>query len=210
MLTGERNLFVGWVGGKLTQFQKESPNDDATVMAKLVDLGSLLGDESASNSWTHALATAGNPTGVLKMMNDGDAVFQKASDILGLPYADFLPQGKQFQADVEKSGNELVAISMPAIMRAKTKEFREQITLAMLRAAIAYKTHGDAGFHSVNDPGGSGAFQSSRFIFAGVDRGFKLTSAFSWEGHPETMIFVETAGPGFKCYGPHAGEPLSK
>jgi hypothetical protein len=70
--------------------------------------------------------------------------------------------------------------------------------------------HGQEGLRDVSDPFGQGPFQFERFSFEGVDRGFKLTSAYIDRGSPEAMIFVETDGAPFFCYGPKVGQPLSK
>jgi hypothetical protein len=80
----------------------------------------------------------------------------------------------------------------------------------MFHAAVAYKSRGLPGLNSVNDPFGQGPFRFERFSLEGVDRGFKLTSAYTGSGFPEALIFVEVEGKPLRCDGPSIGTALSK
>ena len=92
-------------------------------------------------------------------------------------------------------------------LNSRAKEFRIQVMLAMVRAAIAYKLHGEQGLQSVTDPCGSGPFAFERFVFQGVDRGFQLKSPFCPErSYQQALIFVEKEGPSFLVDGPRAGQ----
>jgi hypothetical protein len=92
-------------------------------------------------------------------------------------------------------------------MKARQREFKVQVWLAMLHTATEYKLHGDPGLLTVADPCGQGPFAFQRFVLEGVDRGFQLKSSFEGSGFTETMIFVEKQGPPFFLDGPHVGEP---
>lgn len=212
ILTGEKTGFHDWFKTKIVQWQKENPGDDAKVMAKLRDLFQA-GDEGADRRqrdlWQAVTKVANTSDAVLKLIQDQDGIHERAAAIMALPHPAFEAQEKQFQADLDKSANPLTAILFPAIAKARPKEFRTQIKLAMLHAAVAYKTNAVDGFNSVTDPCGEGPFHFDRFIFEGADRGFRLTSAYNGNGYPETMIFVETDGTPFVCDGVKAGQPLS-
>jgi len=70
--------------------------------------------------------------------------------------------------------------------------------LAMLNAAVEYKLHGEAGLKSVADPVGNGFIRGwETFSFEGVERGFKLTSAYTATGLRRSDDFVEKDGPPF-------------
>jgi hypothetical protein len=210
IITGEKPCFVEWLERKIVQWQAENPGDDAKVMANVRDLGPDMNDDSGTNQWEKVMTAAGTSAGLLKLVRDDEARCDKASEIMALPHGAFEEQAKQFQKDNEKDGNPLVMLTMPSVLKARGKEFRTQAKLAMIHAAVAYKTHGEDSFRSVSDPLGQGSFQFERFVFEGVDRGFKLTSTYTGNGYPEAMIFVETDGTPFVCDGAKAGQPLSK
>jgi hypothetical protein len=92
----------------------------------------------------------------------------------------------------------LVSAAFPnSFQPAHVKEFRSQVQLEMVRAAVEYKLHGESGLKSVMDPLGKGPFAFQRFVFEGVDRGFELTSAYAGLGYPCALIFVEKEGTPF-------------
>jgi hypothetical protein len=91
-------------------------------------------------------------------------------------------------------------------MKARQREFKVQVWLAMLHTAAEYKLHGDPGLLTVADPCGQGPFAFQRFVLDEVDRGFQLKSSFEGSGFIETMIFMEKQGTPFFLDGPHAGE----
>ena len=74
------------------------------------------------------------------------------------------------------------------------REFATLTDQAMVRAAVEYRLHGEAGLKSVSDPFGNGPFTFQRFVFEGVDRGFELKSAYAGLGYPCALIFVEKHG----------------
>lgn len=209
-ILGEKKCHDVWINREILQLRKENPGDDAKVMAKLREVfGSITGEPGKTNQWEAVIMAAGTSEGVLKLFKEQEATYQRAAEILALPHPAFEEQAIQFQAEIEKA-NPLAALTFPAILKARPKEFRTEAKLAMFHAAVAYKLHGEEGFRSVNDPFGQGPFQFERFVFEGVNRGFKLTSAYAGNGYPETLIFVESDGTPFKCDGPKAGQPLDK
>jgi len=103
-----------------------------------------------------------------------------------------------------------VSIGFPAFEKARHREFVIMVKLAMVRAAVEHRLHGDAGLQSVTDPCGQGPFTFERFLFNGVDRGFELKSSYSPGGFPEVLIFSEKNGPPFFIDGQRAGQALPK
>ncbi len=211
VLTGEKGCFEAWLERRIIQWQKENPGDDAQVMAKLRELfKGVLADSESTNQYVAVLDKAGTSDGLLKMVHDEEVYYDKGAEVLSLPPSEFENQAKQLRAEVDKSDNPLLALTFPAILKARPKEFRTQAKFAMFHAAVEYKLRDMEGLRNVNDPLGQGPFQYERFVFEGVDRGFKLTSTYSGNGYPETLIFVESEGTPFLCDGPKAGQPLSK
>ncbi len=127
-----------------------------------------------------------------------------------MPRPEYETQLQQFKADLQQSPNPYFSRTLPLWEQARHREFKAQVFLAMVRAAVQYKLHGQAGFQTVLDPYGQGPFIFQRFVFEGVDRGFQLTSACTLSGWPEVMIFVEKEGPGFWVNGRpgHVGHSL--
>ena len=98
---------------------------------------------------------------------------------------------KQFSAEIENSANPLVPLAFPAFDKCRKKEFSILATLAMVRAAVEYKLHGEQAFQAVTDPCSNGPFTFERFTFEGIDRGFQLKSAYAGRGFQESLIFAE-------------------
>jgi hypothetical protein len=136
-------------------------------------------------------------------------MYVRLARIAALPEPEFEDQIKLFYADVQASSNPLFHQLFPALEKARAKELAILAELAMVRAAVEYKLHGEAGLERVMDPFGNGPFEFHRFVFEGVDRGFELKSAYAGRGFPEMMIFVEQDGPPFYVNGRNAGKAVS-
>jgi hypothetical protein len=210
--SAEKDCFHGWLEKKIARWRIEHQGDEAKVMADLHALfHSMSSDTEATNDWDRSLMAIKSSGEVLDLLREEEAVYQKAADILALPPGQFEEQAGPFRTQVEQSPNPFVKLTFPAILNAGKKQFRADARLALCRAAIAYKLRGEDGLRSVRDPFGQGPLQFERFVFQGVDRGFKLSSAYKENGLPEALIFVEKEGPPFYLDGAaRLGQPLSK
>jgi hypothetical protein len=209
----EKLFFHDWLVRKVTELKAESAGDEAKAMAAIHKLVVPLegGDEADKANrpdvWTRVLtASGGTSDGFLNLLNRQSQNFERLAAIASLPYAEFESQMAAFTAEIGKSTDPF--LFLPALEKARSREFRIEATLAMVQAAVEYKLHGEAGLQSVNDPCGQGPFGFERFTFNGVDRGFKLTSAFNMGGNKAVLIFAEGNGPAFRVDGPHVGEAL--
>src|SRR4029077_8676453 len=217
-IPGEKTSFLDWFENKILELQKDNPGNDAKVMAgisKLVD--SFQGpEESPSNkpevrySDEIARAAGGASEGVLKLLHDEVALYERLAQVVALPLREYEEQMRPLLAQIQGTSNPLVKMTFPAFEKCRQKEFAVKAAAAMVQAAIEYKLRGDAGFQSVVDPCGDGPFGFQRFIFEGVDRGFQLKSAYAGRGLPETLIFVEKDGTPFYGNGQKAGQPVPK
>ncbi len=207
-ITTEQSLGRGWMVDRIMALQKEHPGDDAKVMAEFLgEMGQS--EEGQTDVWAPLVKAAGGTSdGLLKLLRDEEQYYNRLAVIMALPEPEYDVQVKDFTAEVHNSTNLLVRMIFPAFEKSRPKEFMTIAELAMMRAAAEYKLHGEDGLKSVMDPFGNGPFHYERFVFQGVDRGFKLTSAYSGLGYPEAQIFVETDGPPFLLDGPHAGQAL--
>jgi hypothetical protein len=160
-----------------------------------------------TNSWPRlSHAAGGTSDGVLKLLHDREQLYNEMEALCSLPYRDFQKQLKELSAHVENSDNPFSSASLPAFGRSRIREFRILAELAMVRAAIEYKLHGEPGLKSVTDPCGEGPFALKRFVFEGKDRGFELKSAYEDGGARFALIFVDQDGPPFYVDGPRVGQ----
>jgi hypothetical protein len=207
----ERFFGGHWLRGQVEELQNEHPGDDAAVMKEVQRLVFNVGSEGETNYWQNLTNAAGDTVdGLLKMTLQSELFAEHLSHIVTLPHGEFEERFKQYSDDVKKSGNFLTADSLNAWPGSRRREFTVQAELAMMRAAIEYKLHGDAGLKNVQDPFGIGPFTCERFVFQSADRGFALKSAYAPLTVPVTMIFVEKDGPPFLVNGNHAGQPAPK
>ena len=210
----EKSSCRDWLLNKILELQKENPGNDAKVVEAVRQVFDYEGGDTGQKEpspWPQILAASGGTSeGMIKLVRDMEPFYQKITEIMSVPVSSYEEQIKQFDADVQSSPNPLVSLLLPALEKARTKEFTIQMELAMTRAAVEYKLHGDAGLQSVTDPCGTGPFALQRFVFEGVDRGFELKSAYAGRGYPEVMIFVEKEGPAFNVNGKNAGLAPSK
>jgi hypothetical protein len=215
-MVAENALFHDWLVGKIVELQRKHPGDDAMVMEETRDLITSLDNPEGGqtnqpqhNLWSQVTkASGGTSEGVIKLLHDD--LYKRLPAIMALPRNDYEEQVKQFDSEVQSSGNPFVALTFPSIMKCRAKEFAALVELAMVRAGVEYKLNGEAGLKNVTDPCGQGPFELQRFMFQGADRGFELKSAYSGRGFQEVLIFVEKDGPSFHVAGAKAGEPLAE
>jgi hypothetical protein len=209
-VTHEAALTQRALVGAIEQLRQRYPGDDAKVMAGLHDFFGAKASSEMSDFWEKLLrASGGSSEGVLHLVQEAEPLYQQLGPALNLPLPEFQSREKELAATFQGQSNPLAA-ECGMILRARRREARALVTLAMVRAAIEYRLHGAAGLQSVTDPAGYGPFGFRRFIFEGVDRGFQLTSALDAGGFAETLIFVETPGPAFLVGGPYAGQVRAK
>lgn len=210
----EKLTFHDWLVRKIQEAQTASPNDEAQVMRQVREIvvgmeGPDTGEGSsyAASLWEQLSRAGGNTSeGIVRLLNEESQAYGRLAEIMALPYLEFDAAAKDFSAELKQSQNPLLAESLPACLKARQREFRVQVWLAMLHTALDYRLHGEPGLLMVSDPCGKGPFAFQRFLLQGVDRGFQLKSTYQGSGFPETMIFVERPGTPFFLAGPHAGE----
>jgi len=217
VMAGEESFFAKWMEGKVLRLQKENPGNEAKVMAGIQEVientlggGDEQPSEAQRNVWEQVTQKARTSEDILKLLREQGPLYQKLAEVMALPHAEFERQIKQFVAEVRDSSNPFVSLTFPALEKCRPKEFMALAQLAMLRAAVEYKLHGEAGLKSVADPFGQGPFAFRRIVFEGVDRGFELKSALNSRGFEERLIFVEKDGPPFQINGKNAGQAMSK
>ena len=202
--TTEAHCFSDWVEARIPELRKAYPGNDPKVLDSFRSVFEDSGDggQPDTNTWSKIVAAAGGTSdGFLKLVREMKPMFARAAAIASLPPAEYEEQMKLFNADIQKSSNPVVQCVFPDFTKAGVREFAIRTDQAMVRAAVEYKLHGEAGLQSVKDPYGHGPFKFQRFVFDGVDRGFELKSAYAGRGYPEAMIFVEKEGTPFYVNG---------
>jgi hypothetical protein len=203
-----RYLFCEWYPQKIRSFQEGNPGDDSKVLERFRELFArdwADGPESKPTLSDRLIeAGGGTSAGVLRIFSEQAPRYDKLAAIMVLPYSRYLPEMEAFKTEVEKGAGPLA----PGLLRwdvDRRREFRILARLAMVRAAVEYRLHGQTGFNSVNDPCGNGPFGFRRFVLEGVDRGFELTCSLK-EKDTEVLIFVEKPGTPFSVDGTRVGQ----
>jgi hypothetical protein len=219
-MMSEKLLGPDWLAYKIRKLQQENPGNDTKVMegihADLEHCGfdfeyhGERGEKQDTNVWQQILiASGGTSDGVLKLVSGMDPLYPRLAKIMMLPLLEYEDQIQKFAAEIQKSQNPFIPVLFPnPVQSPRVREFRIQAWQAMVRAAVEYKLHGEAGLKSVMDPFGNGPFAFQRFVFEGADRGFELTSAYTGLKYPCALIFVEKEGPPFNGDGPHIGQAV--
>jgi hypothetical protein len=214
-LAVEKRSFVDWLLGRIAKFQKENPGDDTRVMAEIQEL--IVGIDRPPKTkkknpppslWEQINKAAGGSShGIVQLLHDVEPLFQRMAVIMALPPAEYTDKIEAFTAEVQGSTNPFVTMTFPSLEKVRPREFGTVTELAMVRAAVEYKLHGERGLKSVTDPCGDGPFAIERFVFEGIDRGFELKSAYDGLEFPEALIFTEKDGPPFQVNGKRVGQP---
>jgi hypothetical protein len=194
---------------KLQELRQQYPGNEAQVLEGLRQyLGLTQNEADQPELWKKFVQAAGGTSqGMLNLLQDREKLFERFIPFLNLPYADYQSQVKALEQQYENSSNPYIAEAFPSMLKARRREFRVLVDVAMVHAAVAYKLHGQAGLQTVPDPCGQGPFGFQRFTFQGVDRGFELKSVLDAGGFQEVGIFVEKRqGPPFRSNGPYAGQ----
>ena len=209
-LEADKLGFLVWFPNKIRELQRENPGNDTKVM-ETISGNWFANDKQDTNIWERiSAASGGTSDGFLKLVREMEPLYPRLIKIMTLPFPEYEGQMQKFDAEIQKSRNPLIPIAFPgSFQSARRKEFRMQAELAMVRAAVEFKLHGEAGLKSVTDPLGNGPFIFQRFVFEGVDRGFELKSAYAGLGYPCALIFVEKEGTPFSVSGSkHIGEAI--
>ncbi len=211
----EKAFFHDWLVAKIGQLQKDYRGEETKVMEGIRELvtgvdGGEEGQTGPGHLWEQVSGAAGGTSqGVVKLLHEAEAFYTRAATILALPRPQYEEQMRLFGTEIRKSANPLVSQLFPAWEKCRTKEFTSLVGQEMVRAATEYKLHGEEGVKKVMDPSGDGPFTFERFVFGGVERGFKLKSADNGRGVQEALIFVEKEGPAFQVGGKNAGKPVA-
>jgi hypothetical protein len=206
---GEKAIGCDWLDGELHEIQARHRGEDQRACQEILRMFDSITASEGTNppvKWPASLKTSDD---FIRLQREAQAYYERWAAIMSEPYPGYQAKIEQLSAEVQNSENTIVRLFMPALEKARNREFAIQAKLAMVRAAMEYKIGGEEAFKKVADPFGNGPFAMRPFVMDGEARGFELWSEFAGNGFPETMIFIEKDGAPFYIDGKNAGKPLS-
>ena len=212
-ISTEQAGFHDWYLHQIQDLKSQHPDDDPKAVRLIKDLfsrtfGYSEGGNASDLTDRIIAAGGGSSEGVLRLLSESKPLYGELGRIMALPLHEYEQQIKPFSAMLEETSNPLVPTLFGALPKCRVKEFAVQAKLAMVRAAVAYRTKGKAGLNTVADPFSGEPFAFRLFLLDGVERGFELKSAYAGRGFEEVLIFVTKDGPPFHVDWTHAGQPL--
>ena len=208
--TSEKSMFIRyWLEGKVKELRQSNSGDDRKAMEGIRKL--VTSAEFDTNFWPRVeKASRGTSEGVVRLLHEYEDSYQQIiAPAVTLPAEEFQAREDGLKAELTNSPNPFIAVAALPFLTSRQREFRVLAYLALVHAGVEYKLRGEAGLNTVPDPCGKGPFKAQHFSFEGVDRGFKLTSAYNMTTNKAALIFVEKAGPPFFVDGNHAGNPIT-
>jgi len=112
----EKAFFRDWMVNKVHDLQQATPGNETKIMAAIHELiasteGPEEGDAKpaqASLADRVANASGGTSEGVLKLLKEEEPFYQRITQILALPLAEYEAQMKAFMVDVQNSSNPFI------------------------------------------------------------------------------------------------------
>lgn len=205
---GERS-FGRWFSARIETARASSGGDEAKALAIIRELMARNVREEKDYAFADQLIkdAGGTTESLLKAAVDLNGYYDELVAVTKLPYGSNAAAEDAFFERVQTGANPLARELLPALKKAREKEFRAEARTALVRAGLLARQRGEAGWKSVADPFGSGPFAFTRFAFQGKDRGFQLASALASDPR-EVMIFVESDGAPFRVSGTKPGSPM--
>ena len=181
----ERAAFYEWMLGKVESFRAAHPGDDGKALEEFRELMRRDIDGGSADTANRIIdAAGGTSAGLLSYIKQIAPIYDAMDKVVTAPHDVADQRFEDFTAMKSESTNLLANLFIPNITRARAKELESIARLAMLRAAIAYKTGGDAAFQQVRDPFGDGPFER-----AGDEEGFELRSKLAVQKTKGSMDF---------------------
>ena len=181
----ERAAFYGWILGQVESFRTAHPGDDKAVCEAFTELMRRYIDGGNDANATRIIdASGGTGQGLLSYIKQLEPVYDAMEKVATAPNDQVEQTIADFAAMKSGATNLLVTHLIPNITRARAKELEATARLAMLRAAIAYKTGGETAFRQIRDPFGDGPFERE-----GAADGFVLRTKLAIQNTKASMDF---------------------
>lgn len=134
---------------------------------------------------------------VAELLTELESNYTELIRISSLPYPDWLNEGPAFEQRLA-SADPLSRLLAQSTSKAYAREAVAKVRLAILRAAIAWKTAGTEAFEAIRDPYGDGPFE----LTPSADHA-RIASALKLDGEPVSLeLLLATEPPTEKASGP--------
>jgi hypothetical protein len=209
----EKEALYSWFSRKVREIRARNGGNEQKIMTEIRSLlvktttseeSKTATEEGPTAKADEIIAAAGGTSeGLLEYIDEGAKIYDELILVAELPYPEFQQEIKGFDERVAGQSNLFVKQLLPSLGKAREREFTALNRLAMLRAAMAYRLEGEAGFKNVQDPFGSGPFGFRRVENHAngqgriVGNGFELSSGLinvsgpeKDKGKPMVMVFI--------------------
>lgn len=180
----ERAAFYERMLAKVEALRTAHPDDDSKVLEEFRELMRRDIDGGGGSANRIIDAAGGSAKGLIQYIKQVAPIYDAMKRAASATHDVADERFEEFVALKSETTNLLANLLIPNITRARAKELESVARLAMLRAAIAYKTSGDAAFQQIRDPFGDGPFER-----VGGEDGFELRSKLAVQQAKASMDF---------------------
>lgn len=180
----ERTRFLDWMITRLEAVRAEHGGDPAQAFEECRAAMERILDQEIRN----ALDPAGRSLDqMIALCRAARPVYDWLQPILSAKPDQLALEHEEFQRKIGALKNPLVEALVPNILKARQTELRLDAHLAMIRAAIAFRSGGEAAFRQIRDPFGDGPFILRR-LGSGEHAPFELSSSLREPGEREVAL----------------------
>jgi hypothetical protein len=201
----ERTVMRDWFIGKIEAIVNSTSDPEQRRQKALTLFGEIASEGDQQTPEKFLEAAGGNVDNMVTLLRQLDPLYVEAAELLRQPYDEFQKHVSDFEAALKNNANPFVNLVFPSIQRARLREFTAECRAAMLRAALARRLEGEAGFNAVADPLTGKPFEVRPVEVAGKKRGFQLRSGRYASDPMLAQIFLESDGAPLHLDGPNAG-----
>ena len=187
----EEQAFLQWFIAKLEGFRADYPQDESRALAKSRELF-IATLEKDPVKLDRIFASAGNTTaGLIAYLQQLKPVYEAILKAAEAPPEKLEETAAGIQELIKHSTNLVAQLIFPNVEKARKMEMGSIARSTMIRAAVALRLEGDAGFQKIRDPFGDGPFTLRQLPAGSGEQGFELDSRISAVRTNTAMKFLE-------------------
>jgi len=187
----EEQAFLQWFIAKLEGFRAAHPQDESQALAQSRELFKST-IETDSAKLDRIFGSAGNTmAGLIAYLQQLKPVYEAILKAAEAPPEKLEETAAAIHELVEHHTNLIARVMFPNVEKARKTELGAIARSAMIRAAVALRLEGDAGFQKIRDPFGDGPFTLRRLSAGSGEQGFELDSRVSAIRPNTALKFLE-------------------